>query len=132
LAASAGAISVPWIDLLLLPGIQKRMIHHLAEFFGEPLSADRFEHLADTLGLGSLMRRQAAREAMKFIPVVGPVYCGVRAGAATYALGKAFCFYERAARNGKLPDPEELRKYYREQLALAEKEWRAGTVGKTS
>jgi uncharacterized protein (DUF697 family) len=131
LAASAGAISVPWIDLLLLPGIQKRMIHHLAEYFGKPLTAERFEQLAETLGLGNLLRRQAAREVMKFIPVVGPVFCGVQAGASTYALGKAFCYYERAARGGKLPNPEELRKYYREQMALAVKEWRAGTDGKT-
>ena len=131
LAASAGAISIPWVDLLLLPRIQKQMIHHLAEYFGEPLTAERFEQLAETLGLGGFLRKQAIRETMKFIPVVGPVYCGVRAGATTYALGKAFCFYYRAARDGKLPNPEELQKYYREQLALAEKEWRAGSDGKT-
>ncbi|HEY1858767.1 MAG TPA: hypothetical protein VGG61_00320, partial [Gemmataceae bacterium] len=131
LAASAGAISIPWVDLLLLPRIQKQMIHHLAEYFGEPLTANRFEELAETLGLGGFLRRQAAREVMKFIPVVGPVLCGMQAGASTYALGKAFCFYHRAAQHGKLPNPEELRKYYREQLALAEKEWRSGTNGKT-
>jgi hypothetical protein len=55
----------------------------------------------------------------------------MQAGASTYALGKAFCFYHRAAQHGKLPNPEELRNYYREQLALAEKEWRSGTNGKT-
>jgi uncharacterized protein (DUF697 family) len=131
LAASAGAISIPWVDLLLLPRIQKQMIHHLAEYFGEPLTSKRFEELVETLGLGGFLRRQAVREAMKFIPVVGPVYCGVHAGSSTYALGKAFCFYYRAARDGKLPNPEELREYYREQLALAEKEWRAGPDGKT-
>src|SRR5437763_22508 len=28
LAASTGAIPIPWIDLLILPGIQSRMLHH--------------------------------------------------------------------------------------------------------
>lgn len=131
LAASAGAISVPWVDLLLLPGIQKRMIHHLAEYFGEPLTADRFAHLAETLGIGNFVHRQAVREVLKFIPLVGPVLCGMQAGASTYALGKAFCFYYRGAREGQVPNPEALRQYYREQLALAEIEWRTGTNGKT-
>jgi uncharacterized protein (DUF697 family) len=110
LAASVGAISLPWVDLLLLPGIQKRMIHHLAGYFGEPLTADRFEELAQRLGLWSVMRRQALSEIVKFIPVVGQVLCSVQAGASTYALGKAFCFYHRAARTGRVPDPEELRR----------------------
>jgi uncharacterized protein (DUF697 family) len=131
LAASAGAISIPWVDLLLLPRIQKQMVHHLADQLGEPLSADRFAQLAENLGLGALLRRQATRELMKLIPIVGSVYCSVRAGASTYALGKAFCFYHRAERDGKLPNAEELRRYYQEQLALAEKEWRAGADGRT-
>jgi len=75
LAASAGAIPIPWLDLLILPGIQTRMIYHLAQFYGQPLTGTRFAELASTLGLG-MMVRQAAREVMKFIPFVGSVAGG--------------------------------------------------------
>jgi uncharacterized protein (DUF697 family) len=129
LAASAGAITVPWVDLLLLPMIQRRMLYHLADYFGRPLDDKSFDELVNILGLKKVWARMAVREATKFIPIVGPVICSVWAAASTYALGKSFSYYYRAVREGKVPDPEELRKYYREQLDLAEKAWRSGTNG---
>jgi uncharacterized protein (DUF697 family)/predicted GTPase len=122
LAATAGAIPIPLLDLLILPGIQSRMIYHLARFYGQPLSAARFLELASTLGLGMLLR-QASREVMKFIPYVGSVAGGMVAGASTFALGKAFCYYYSAIHQGHVPQPEDLRRYYQEQLALAERAW---------
>ncbi|HXG11157.1 MAG TPA: DUF697 domain-containing protein [Gemmataceae bacterium] len=122
LAATAGAIPIPWLDLLILPGIQTRMIFHLAQYYGQPLSGRRFLELAGTLGLG-IMARQATREVLKFIPYVGSVAGSVLAGASTFALGKAFCYYYRAVHQGHVPKPAELRRYYQEQLALAEKAW---------
>src|SRR5205814_7870067 len=65
LAATAGAIPIPWLDLLILPGIQTQMIYHLAHYYGQPLTGRRFMELASTLGLGMLLR-QAAREVVKF------------------------------------------------------------------
>jgi uncharacterized protein (DUF697 family) len=124
LAATAGAIPVPWVDLLILPGIQAQMIHHLARFYGQPLSGVRFLELASTLGLGILVR-QAAREIVKLIPVVGSVAGGALAGASTFALGKAFCFYYSAVHEGHVPRPEELRRFYNKELAEAERLWRA-------
>jgi uncharacterized protein (DUF697 family) len=123
LAASAGAIPIPWVDLLVLPGIQTRMIYHLAKLYGQPLSGERFLELAATLGMGMLVR-QAAREVVKFIPLVGSVASAALAGAATFALGKAFCFYYSAVHKGHAPSPEDLRRYYKEQLEQAEKLWK--------
>jgi len=122
LAATAGAIPIPWIDLLIIPGIQTRMIYHLAEFYGQPLSGRRFLELASTLGLG-LAFRQAVRELVKVIPYVGSVAGAALAAASTLALGKAFCYYYSAVHKGHVPQPAELRRYYKEQLALAEKAW---------
>jgi uncharacterized protein (DUF697 family) len=122
MAATAGAIPIPWLDLLILPAIQTQMIYHLAQFYGQPLTAARFVELASTLGLGVVMR-QAAREVWKFIPYVGSVVGGVLAGASTFALGKAFCYYYSAVHQGHVPKPEDLKKYYRDQLALAERAW---------
>src|SRR5206468_592182 len=52
MAATAGAFPIPWVDLLILPGIQTRMIYHLANLYGQPLSAQRFLELAGSLGMG--------------------------------------------------------------------------------
>jgi uncharacterized protein (DUF697 family) len=122
LAGSAGAIPIPWLDLFILPGIQTRMIYHLAQFYGQPLDGRRFAELASTLGLG-VAARQAAREVLKFIPYVGSVAGAALAGASTFALGKAFCYYYSVVHKGHVPRPEELRRYYQEQLTLAEKAW---------
>jgi uncharacterized protein (DUF697 family) len=123
LAATAGALPIPWLDLLLLPGIQTRMIYHLAQLYGQPLNGQRFLELASSLGTGILVR-QAAREVMKFIPGLGSVAGAGFAGAATFALGKAFCFYFSAVHKGHVPKTEDLRKYYQEQLSHAEAKWR--------
>jgi uncharacterized protein (DUF697 family) len=123
LAASAGLFPIPWVDLLLIPGVQTRMIYHLAEYYGQPLRGRRFMELASTLGLGLVMR-QAVRELVKFIPIVGSVTGAALAGASTLALGKAFCYYYTAVHQGHVPRPEELKRYYEDQLALAERAWK--------
>jgi uncharacterized protein (DUF697 family) len=122
LAAAAGAIPLPWIDLPILAGIQSRMVYHLARFYSQPLSGQRFLEVAGSVGLG-LGAKQAVRELVKFIPYVGSVAGAVVAGASTFALGKAFCYYYSAVHKGHVPKPEELRRYYREQLTLAERTW---------
>ncbi len=123
MAATAGAIPIPWVDLFILPGIQTRMIYRLAELYGQPLSGKRFLELASTLGMGLLVR-QAARELVKFIPILGSIAGATLAGTSTFALGKAFCFYYSAVHKGHVPKPEELRRYYQEQLSHAENAWR--------
>src|SRR5262245_7089558 len=122
LAGSAGAIPVPFVSLLLLPDIQRNMIAALASQFGRPLEAEQFTAVADKLGIGQL-RTQAKRELLKVIPSVGVVASAHSAGATTYAVGKAFCFYDAAAAAGDLPEPEKLRRYYEEQLESAKNMW---------
>lgn len=131
LAGTAGAVPIPWLDLLVLPGIQTQMIFHLARLYGQPLTGTRFLELASTLGLGMLVR-QATREVVKLVPGVGSVAGALLASSSTFALGKAFCFYYQAVHKGHVPRPEELRRYYKEQLALAERQWarsRAAAAG---
>ncbi len=124
LATTAGAIPVPWVDLLILPGIQTRMVHHVAKLYGQPLRGKHFGELAGALGLGMLVR-QGIREVMKFIPYVGSVAGGALAGASTFALGKAACFYYSGVQNGHAPTPDEIRRYYAEQFAVVQKSWSA-------
>jgi uncharacterized protein (DUF697 family) len=123
LAATAGAFPIPWVDLLILPGIQTRMIYHLAKMYGQPMKGRRFLELASTLGMGMLVR-QAVREIVKFIPIIGSVAGATLASAATFALGKAFCYYYAAVCQGHVPNTEELKHYYTEQLNQAARLWR--------
>jgi uncharacterized protein (DUF697 family) len=122
LAATTGAIPIPWMDLAILPGIQARMVYHLARLYGQPLNSKRFVELAGTLGV-SIAIRQAMREVTKFIPYVGSVAGATMAGASTFALGKAFCYYFGAVLEGHVPRVEELKSYFQKELAEAERLW---------
>lgn len=119
LAASAGAVPIPFVDLLIIPGIQSRMVTHLAALYGQPMTAERFKEVAASLGAG-LIARQAVREVVKVIPYVGSVVGAAVAWASTYALGRAFCYYYQAVCAGHVPDTQTLRKVYHEQYAAAE------------
>lgn len=123
LAATAGAVPVPFLDLFLIPGIQARMIQHLANLYGRPLTGERFLEISAALGIGFVVRR-VARQFLKFIPVVGSIAGAAFAGAATFALGKAFCYYYQAVHKGQVPQPEELKRYYQEQLEQARQLWK--------
>jgi uncharacterized protein (DUF697 family) len=122
LAATAGALPVPFVDLVAVSGIQTRMVYDLAQVYGQPLTRQRLAELASTLGLG-MLARQATRTLIKAVPglgtVLGSMAGGALAWASTYALGKAFCLYYREVLEGHMPNAEKLREYYKEQLALA-------------
>jgi uncharacterized protein (DUF697 family)/predicted GTPase len=128
LGATAGAIPIPWLDVLILPGIQTRMIHHLAQLYGQPLSAERLREFAGAVGVG-MLTRAAVREAVKVIPFVGSVVGAAMAGASTFALGKAFCYYYSAVLKGHVPNKDDLSRYYREEERLARQLWGRGTPG---
>jgi len=122
LAAGAGAFPVPFIDLLILPGIQLKMVTELATLYGQPPTGKGFMELAATLGLG-MVARQAAREIAKFIPIVGAAASAAMAAASTYALGRAFCFYYQSVHEGHVPDAAVLKHYFQKELAEAERFW---------
>ena len=127
LAATAGTIPVPLVDLALLSGIQSRMVYHLAKLYGQPMDPKRFLEVAGTLG-GSIVFRQGLRELIKLVPyfgtVAGAVACGALAGATTFALGKAMCYYYSSVHRGHVPGPEELKRYFNEQRLLAASNWK--------
>jgi uncharacterized protein (DUF697 family)/predicted GTPase len=118
LAAGAGAIPVPFVDLLLLPGIQAKMVHALADLYGQPMTTQRFWEIASSVGSG-VLARQAAREAAKFIPGIGAAAGAALAWGLTFALGRAFCQYFQSIREGHVPDPAVLKKLFETELGRA-------------
>ncbi|HEV3384444.1 MAG TPA: DUF697 domain-containing protein [Gemmata sp.] len=124
LAATAGGVPMPFVDMVLIPGIQARMAHHLAGVYGQPMTAERFREIAAAVGVG-LVSRQLARQATKFIPVVGSAVGAAVGAASTYALGRALCYYFEAVCEGHVPDADSLKFYYQEQYKAAEKKWKS-------
>ncbi len=122
LAGTAGALPIPFVDLLLLGGIQTKMIQALAATSGHKDRAGRFLELATSAGIG-LLATAALRQLAKFIPYVGSVVGAGLAAASTYALGRAFLEYDRRANEGHIPDRDEVAKLYKEQFSAAEKRW---------
>jgi uncharacterized protein (DUF697 family) len=120
LAAGAGAIPVPFVDLLLIPGIQAKMVHALAQVYGQEMTSQRYWEIASALGTG-VLARQAVRETAKFIPGVGVAAGAALAWGITFALGRAFCQYFQSIREGHVPDPAQLKKMFEVELARAGK-----------
>jgi uncharacterized protein (DUF697 family)/predicted GTPase len=131
LASAAGAIPIPFVDLFILPGIQTKMVMELAKLYGQPTTGERFREAAATLGLG-MMARQGVRELVKVVPIVGVAAGAALAGASTFALGKAFCFYYQRLREGHIPDPQVLRKYFENELTKAQRFWSKRSPGAES
>lgn len=127
-AGTAGAVPIPFVDLVILPGIQAKMANQLAKIYGQPMTAERFKEIAAAVGVG-MVARTLARQAVKFIPIVGSAVGATVAAASTYALGRALCYYFEAVCEGHVPTPDSLRKYYHEQYAAAEKQWKADHRG---
>jgi uncharacterized protein (DUF697 family) len=123
LAAGAGAIPVPFVDLLLLPAIQAKMVHALGDVYGQPMTTERFWEIASSLGTG-VLARQAAREAVKFIPGVGIAAGAALAWGITFALGRAFCKYFQSIKEGHVPEPAQLKKMFEDELGRAGKMWK--------
>ena len=124
LAGTAGAVPLPFVDMVLLPGIQARMAHHIGKIYGQPMTGERVRELAAAVGVG-MLSRQLVRQVVKFIPVVGSAVGATVAAASTYALGRALCFYFEAVCEGHVPTPDALRKHYSEHYTAAEKQWKA-------
>lgn len=122
-AGTAGAVPLPFVDLVLLPGIQARLANHLARIYGQPMTAERLKEIGAAVGVG-MVARTLVRQAVKFIPFVGSAVGATVAAASTYAFGRALCFYFEAVCEGHIPTPDTLRKFYHEQYAAAEKQWK--------
>ena len=115
-AGAVGAVPLPIADLPIISALQLKMLHTIASIYRQPLRVQTFLELASTVGLGVLFR-QGTRSLLKVIPGFGCTVSGLYAGATTYALGCALCFYYQIIFDGHLPRPEQLKAFYNAKLA---------------
>lgn len=128
LAASAAAVPVPWIDIPVVMGVQSDLIRRLARLYEQEFDAQHFLQIAGAVG-GRLVLRQLVRETLKVVPGVGQAANAALAFAATYALGKACCWYFGEKLMGHAPTREELQSVMKEQTALARDLWKKHHAG---
>ena len=114
-AGAVGATPLPMADLPIISGLQLKMLHTVASLYRQPLRLKTFLELASTIGLGALLR-QGTRSLLKVVPGFGSAVSGLYAGATTYALGCALCFYYQIIFDGHLPRPEQLKAFYDAKL----------------
>jgi uncharacterized protein (DUF697 family) len=115
-AGAVGAAPLPMADLPIISALQLKMLHTIAAIYRQPLRLKTFLELASTVGLGMLLR-QGTRSLLKVVPGFGHTVSGLYAGAVTYALGCALCFYYQIVFDGHLPRPEQLQAFYQEKVA---------------
>jgi uncharacterized protein (DUF697 family)/predicted GTPase len=117
LAAGAGAIPVPFVDIPVVTLVQAKMLQTLASIYQYPLAQKNWTEISSALSV-TLLTNLGRRELIKFIPVYGSAVSSVLTAATTYALGKTFTIYLQNARNGNELSQHLCRTIYAEQFAL--------------
>jgi uncharacterized protein (DUF697 family) len=131
MAATAGAVPLPWIDIPLVMAIQSRLVTKLASLYGQPVTAGSLASLSGIMG-GRVASRLLLRSSWKLVPYVGIAANAAIAYAYTYGLGKACCWYFGQIRQGNAPSEQELRRVWKQQMLQAASLWQGrGSVKDT-
>jgi uncharacterized protein (DUF697 family) len=123
LAAAAGAVPLPWIDIPAVMSLQSRLIYVLADQYDQQINAAMLSKMAGAVA-GQMALRFAVRSPLKLIPFLGQTANAAMAFAYTYSLGKACCWYFGECRRGSTPSVEELQTVWGEQLRSSTDRWR--------
>lgn len=124
LAATAGAVPLPWVDIPVVLGIQSHMAFRLGKIYEQELNASHWAALSSAAG-SRIAARLAIRGALKLIPWVGMAAGAASAFAFTYAQGMAWDWYLANLRDGRAPTAEQLREIFAAQLQRGHELWTA-------
>lgn len=122
LAATAGAVPLPWLDIPAVLAIQTHMAYKIAEIYDQEISPANWAVLSGAVG-GRVAVQLAVRELWKLIPFVGVALGAASSFAFTYALGMSWDWYFANVRKGRVPSAEQLQEVFREQLLAGRKLW---------
>ncbi len=124
LAATAGAVPVPWVDIPVVLGIQAHLAMKVANIYDQEITPARWAVLSSAAG-SRVAFRLAIRGVLKFIPFAGMAVGAASSFAFTYALGMSWDWYFADLRKGNVPTPEQLRNIFAEQLRRGHELWSA-------
>ncbi|MDP1548432.1 MAG: DUF697 domain-containing protein [Anaerolineales bacterium] len=121
-SAGAGILPLPGIDMVLIIGVQLRMLAKLAELYGVPFKEQAAKSLVATL-MANLVQNSllgSLAYAFKFTPVLGPLL-GIAglpavATAGTFALGKVFITHLEAGGSFDELDPKKMQEPFHAEL----------------
>ncbi|MCA9181554.1 MAG: hypothetical protein KDA51_08870, partial [Planctomycetales bacterium] len=124
LAATAGAVPLPWVDIPAVLGIQAHLAVRIAKIYDQEITTADWTMLSSAAG-SRIALRMALREALKFIPMVGMAVGAATSFAFTYALGMTWDWYFASKRGGRVPSVASLKQVFAEQLKRGNELWRA-------
>jgi uncharacterized protein (DUF697 family)/predicted GTPase len=122
LAATAGALPLPWLDIPAVLAIQTHMAYKIAEIYEQEISAANWAVLTGAVS-GRVAVQIALRELWKFIPFVGVAAGAATSFAFTYALGMSWDWYFANVRKGRVPSTAQLQEVFKQQLQQGRKLW---------
>jgi uncharacterized protein (DUF697 family) len=105
LAATAGAVPLPWVDIPAVLGIQAHLAVKLSKIYEQELTPKHWAVLSSAAG-SRIALRMLVREALKFIPLVGMAAGAASSFAFTYALGMSWDWYFAVLREGNVYNSE--------------------------
>jgi uncharacterized protein (DUF697 family) len=124
LAATAGAVPLPWVDIPAVLGIQAHLAVRLSKIHEQELTPKHWAVLSSAAG-SRIALRMIVRESLKFIPLVGMAAGAASSFAFTYALGMSWDWYFADLRRGHVPSAEQLQEVFAQQLKRGRELWRA-------
>lgn len=126
-SAGVGLIPLPLVDLAAIAGIQLKMLKDLADVYDVPFKENLGKSAIGSLissGVGTELGYSSIRSLVKSIPVIGTVasltVMPAFAGASTLATGKVFTQHFASGGTFLNFKPDEVREYYKQELAKAE------------
>ncbi len=124
LAATAGAVPLPWVDIPVVLGIQTHLAMRIAKVYDMEITPARWAVLSSAAG-GRIAIRLAIRGALKFIPWAGMAVGAASSFAFTYALGMSWDWYFADLRRGHMPTANQLQQIFAQQLRRGQELWKA-------
>jgi uncharacterized protein (DUF697 family) len=124
LAATAGVVPLPWVDIPAVLAIQAHMATRIAAIYDQEITPAQWALLSSAAGT-RIAIRLAVREALKFIPIVGMAVGAAGAFAFTYALGMSWDWYFANLQKGHAPSADDLKEVFSNQLQRGHALWRA-------
>jgi uncharacterized protein (DUF697 family) len=115
----AGLVPVPFVDMIVIAGIQLKMISEISKVYGVEFSASRGQAIVGSL-IGSIFPEFMATVVATFLKTVpGGIAGGTMvffSGAAAWALGKVFIQHFESGGTFLNFEPGQVREYFREQF----------------